>query len=122
MGNPEKPVVALSGDGGFLYAATELATAVQEGLNVVTIVFTDGSLGACLRIQQQRLDNRIIGTSLHNPDFARLAESFGARGIKLSHHEELRDALRSALKGDKPSVIEVPVPTMAVPWDVSLNP
>jgi len=121
-GNPERPVVALSGDGGFLYAAPELATAVQEGLNVVTVVMADGALGACLRIQQQRLDNRVLGTRLNNPDFVRLAESFGARGIKLSHHEELKDGLRSALAENGPVVIEVPVPTMNMPWETSLKP
>jgi acetolactate synthase-1/2/3 large subunit len=126
IGNPERPVVALCGDGGFLYAAPELATAVQEGINVVTLVFVDEALGACLRIQQRSFEDRIIGTRLHNPDFALLAESFGARGIKLSHPEklaeELRDALRSALAENRPTVIEVPVPNMVQPWEVSLNP
>ena len=119
MGNPQRPVVALCGDGGFLYALPDLATAVQEGINVVALVFVDGALGTCLRIQQRRFEGRVIGTHLHNPDFARLAESFGARGIKLSSPEELGEGLRTALAENRPTVVEVPVPNMVVPWEVS---
>jgi len=122
VGNPQRPVVALCGDGGFLYAAQELATAVQAGINVVTIVLVDGAFGACLRIQQQRFGDRVMGTYLSNPDFTRLAESFGVRGIKLSHHEELRDGLHTALAEDGPVVVEVPVPNMVLPWEVPLKP
>jgi len=118
IGNPNQQVVAISGDGGFLFAAGDLATAVQLGLNVVTIVFNDGTYGATYRIQQQRYENRIIGTELCNPDFAALAKSFGAKGIKLSDHKELKESLRSALTEDGPVVIEVPVPNMVLPWEV----
>jgi len=118
VGNPNRQVVAISGDGGFLFAAGDLATAVQQGLNVVTIIFNDGTYGATYRIQQRRYENRIIGTELHNPDFAALAESFGARGFKLSGPEELKEALHSALTEDGPVVIEVPVPNMVQPWEV----
>ena len=122
VGNPQKQVVVLSGDGGFMYALSELATAVQEGLNVVTLVFVDGAFGTCLHIQQQHFEGKVMGTRLHNPDFARLAESFGARGIKLSHPDELRDGLRSALAEDCPVVVEIPVPDMVPPWEMLLNP
>ncbi len=118
VGNSNRQVVALSGDGGFLFAVGDLATAVQLGLNVVTIVFNDGTYGATYRIQQRRYENRIIGTELQNPDFAALAESFGARGLKLSDYKELKGALRSALAEDGPVVIEVPVPNMVQPWEV----
>ncbi len=118
IGNPDKPVVAICGDGGFLYAATELATAVQEKINVVTLVFNNSSLGTCLRIQQKRFQDRILGTYLHNPDFARLAQSFDASGIKLSHADELKDALHSALIENRPVVIEVPIPNMLSPWEI----
>ena len=118
VGNPNRQVVALSGDGGFLYAVGDLATAVQLDLNVVTIVFNDGTYGATYRIQQQRYENRIIGTELQNPDFAALAESFGARGLKLSDYKELKGALRSALAENGPVVIEMPVPNMKQPWEV----
>ena len=118
IGNPNKPVVVICGDGGFLYAAAELATAVQEGINVVVLVFNDGAYGACLRIQQRRFNDRILGTYLRSPDFVRLAGSFGASGIKLGHVNELREALRSALVENQPVLIEAPVPNMALPWEV----
>ncbi|MFC1953223.1 thiamine pyrophosphate-dependent enzyme [Chloroflexota bacterium] len=117
VGNPDRQVVAISGDGGFLFAAGDLATAVQHGINVVTIIFNDGTYGATYRIQQGRYENRIIGTELHNPDFAALAESFGARGYKLSSYKELRSVLHSALAEKGPVVIEVPVETMVQPWE-----
>ena len=120
VGNPDKSVVAICGDGGFLFADAELATAVQEGINVVTLVFTDAALGSCLRIQQKRFGNRILGTQLHNPDFAQLARAYGAVGITLKDVNELRDALRSALGGNRPAVIQIPLPTLAQPWDMSL--
>jgi acetolactate synthase-1/2/3 large subunit len=116
IGNRQRQVVVLSGDGGFMYALPELATAVQEGLNLVALVFVDGAFGASLHDQQRRFGGRIIGTRFHNPDFASLAEGFGARGIKLSRPEELGEALRAALGESRPTVVEVPVPTMATPF------
>jgi len=116
VGNPDKPVIALCGDGGFLYTATELATAVQEGMNTVTLVLNDNAYGTCEKIQRSRFDNRLIGTHLHNPDFARFAESFGAIGIKSQNVDELADALKSAVSETKPVVIEMAVPDMANPW------
>ena len=118
VGNPGRQVVVLSGDGGFLFAVGDLATAVQLGLNVVVIVFNDGVYGATHRMQKHRYDNRIIGTELSNPDFASLAESFGAVGIKLSGPTELKAALRSALAQDGPVVIEVPIESMPHPWEI----
>lgn len=121
-GNPQRKVVAICGDGGFMFAPQELATAVQEGLNVVAIVFVDQAFGASFYDQEHRFGSRVIGTRLHNPDFARLAEAMGARGIKLARPEELKEGLRAALGEDRPTVIEVPVPTMISPWQVSLPP
>jgi acetolactate synthase-1/2/3 large subunit len=119
VGNPHRQVVATSGDGGFMYAASELATAVQEGINVVTLVFNNGAFGASYSDQERRFGGRIIGTRLHNPDFARLAEAYGAVGVKLSSHEELGDALRSALRARRPVVIEVPIPNLVPPFQIA---
>ncbi len=118
IGNPDKHVVAIFGDGGFLVTGNDLATAVQYGINVVTIIFNDSSYGATYRIQMLNYDKRFIGTELVNPDFAAYARSFGAQGITLSSHEELKGALPSALKENRPVVIEVPVPNMAQPRDL----
>ncbi len=116
VGNPDKRVVALCGDGGFMYCLTDLATAVQEKINVVAIVFVDNAFGASLRDQHLRFESRVIGTQLQNPDFANIARGFGAEGVKLTNPEELGSALRTALDRDMPTVIEVPLPTMQTPF------
>ncbi|MFQ6028829.1 MAG: thiamine pyrophosphate-dependent enzyme, partial [Dehalococcoidia bacterium] len=118
VGNPQRQVVATSGDGGFHYAASELSTAVQEGINVVVLVFNNGVLGASRADQDHRYQGRVIGTKLHNPDFAQLAEVYGALGIKLSTHQELGDALRTALRAQRPAVIEVPIPNLLPPFQI----
>jgi len=116
-GNPDKPVVALCGDGGFPYAAAELATAIQEKINVVTLLFVDNAYGTVSGIQRQQFGGRYIGNTLHNPDYVKFAESFGAIGIRLSHYEELGDKLSPALEADRPVLIEIPVPLLDTPWD-----
>ena len=119
VGNPGRQVVAITGDGGFGYASSELATAVQEGLNVVTLVFNNEMLGASHNDQQQRFGGRVIGTRLHNPDFAQLAEVYGAVGVRLDSHEGLGGALRDALRANRPVVIEVPIPNLAPPFQIA---
>lgn len=109
VAQPARAVVALSGDGGFLYNAQELATAVQYGINAVVIVFNDNAYGNVLRAQMEHFDGRVIGTQLHNPDFVKLAESYGARGVLASDAPALERALREALAIDRPTLIEVPV-------------
>ena len=118
LGNSQRQVVAVCGDGGFMYAVGELATAVQEEANLVALVFNDNAFGASLNDQQTRFQGRVIGTKLHNPDFAALAESFGARGVKLESHRQLGEALRTALRHRGPVVIEVPIPTLVPPFQV----
>ena len=118
VGNPGKQVVATTGDGGFAYASSELATAVQEGINVVTLVFNNGTLGASFSDQENRFGGRVIGTRLHNPDFRMLAESYGAQGIKLGSHQDLGPALRDALSANAPVLIEVPIPNLVPPFQV----
>ena len=68
IGSPGRQVVALCGDGGFMYGVAELATAVQEGVNVVALVFNNAAFGASLRDQETRFGGRVYGTRLHNPD------------------------------------------------------
>lgn len=118
VGNPHRQVVATIGDGGFGYAPGELATAVQEEINAVTIVFNNEMLGASYNDQQQRFGGRTIGTRLHNPDFAQLAEAYGALGMSLGSHQELGEALRSALSAQRPVVIEVPIPNLPPPFQL----
>ena len=119
IGNPHRQVVALCGDGGFMYGVPDLATAVQEGANLVSLVFNNGSYGASLSDQQTRFGGREHGTRFHNPDFARMAESFGAVGVKLGGPVDLGDALRDALRANSPVVIDVPMPVLTPPFQVT---
>jgi acetolactate synthase-1/2/3 large subunit len=114
---PEKTVVSLSGDGGFMYAVPELATAVQYGINVIALVFVDNAFGALLSDQKTRYRRRVIGTDLRNPSFAQLAELFGARGIKTGP-DRLEWALAEARESRRPTVIEVPVATLPTPFQI----
>ena len=122
IGNPDKQVVALCGDGGFMFGIPDLATAVQEGANLVALVFNDGAYGNVKRCQKHVYDNRIIGSELHNPDFVKLAESFGAQGLRAASPEALRQAIRRGFDTKGPTVIEIPVGEMPDPWSFVLLP
>ena len=117
VANPNKTVVALSGDGGFLFNSQELATAVQYGINVIAIVFNDNAYGNVLRDQTKQFNGRVMGSRLHNPDFLKLAESYGVKGIKAEGPEELRDALEMQIANPSPTLIEVPVEMMPSPFN-----
>ena len=120
---PDVPVVAISGDGGFMFTANELATAMRHRIPLVTVVFNDGAFGNVRRIQQERFGNRLIGSDLANPDFVRFAESFGAEGLRATIPQELRGALRRALANrGGPTLIEVPVGAMPSPWEFIFMP
>jgi acetolactate synthase-1/2/3 large subunit len=114
---PDRQVISLSGDGGFMYALPELATAVQYGINVVAVVFADGAFGASNHDQRTRYHGRIVGTNLHNPNFVQVAEAFGAKGIK-TEPDGLAKALQEAFDANRPTLIEVPVPTLAPPFQI----
>ena len=113
---PDRPVLCVTGDGGFLFAANELATAVKHSINLVTVVFNDGAYGNVRRMQRERYGGRVIASELHNPDFVTYAESFGARGLRVHSPVELREALAGAFAADAPVLIEVPVGEMPAPW------
>jgi acetolactate synthase-1/2/3 large subunit len=108
VGRPDRAVVSVNGDGGFLYTATELATAAHHAIAVIAVVFTDNAYGNVKGIQQ-RTYGREIASSLTNPDFAKLAESFGVHGAKAANAAELRTVLAAAIERDEPAVIEVPI-------------
>jgi acetolactate synthase I/II/III large subunit len=113
---PERAVVALAGDGGFMYNVQELATAVQHGINAVAIVFNDGAYGNVRRMQRELYGNRVIASDLVNPDFVRLAESFGVFAQAADDPDDLRDALERALARNAPALIEVKVGELPAPW------
>jgi len=116
VAQPERPLLAIAGDGGFMFNVQELATAVQHEVGVVTIVFNDGAYGNVQRMQKQLYDNRVIASDLRNPDFVKLAESFGAQGLRAKSPDELRGAIRKGLATRGPTVIDVPVGEMPDPW------
>ena len=112
VGNPDRKVVSINGDGGFMYNVQELGTAVQQGINAVGVVFNDRAYGNVRRTQRLNFNGHIIATDLHNPDFVKLADSFGMAGIRAEGPEGLRAALREALALKGPALIEVPVNEM----------
>jgi acetolactate synthase-1/2/3 large subunit len=115
---PHVPVVAISGDGGFMFTANELATAVRHRIPLVAVVFADGAFGNVRRIQEEHYGNRMIAWALANPDFVRFAESFGAAAECAKDPAALRAALRRGFaRRDGPTLIEVPVGPMPSPWE-----
>jgi acetolactate synthase-1/2/3 large subunit len=107
---PERPVVALCGDGGFLLNVGELATAVQESIPVIIVIFNDATYTAVKNSQQRRFNGRYIATDLVAPDYVALARAFGVDGTRAEGPQELRDAIRGAIACNTPTVIEVPLP------------
>lgn len=122
VAHPDKAVISVNGDGGFLFTVQELATAVQHKINTVTLVFNDGAYGNVKRMQQQNYGGRVIASELQNPDFVKLAEAFGAQGLRAHTPDDLRRAIRRGLESDLPTVIEIPVGEMPSPWPVSMLP
>ncbi|MGH7049201.1 MAG: thiamine pyrophosphate-dependent enzyme [Acetobacteraceae bacterium] len=122
VAKPNQPVVCVIGDGGFLYQANELATAVRHGIATVAVVLDDGAYGNVRRIQEQRYGNRLIACDLANPDFVAYAESFGAVGLRASTPDELQSALHEALAANRPALIHVPVGPMPDIWGLIMRP
>jgi acetolactate synthase-1/2/3 large subunit len=116
VARPDRKVIAIAGDGGFMYNVQELSTMAQQGINAVAIVFSDNAYGNVRRTQRVQFNDKILGSDLHNPDFVRLAESFDVAGVRARDADELRRALRDALGNAHPTLIEVPVEEMPSPW------
>ncbi len=112
VANPDKKVVVIAGDGGFMYNVQELSTMVRHRIPVVAVIFNDNAYGNVQRSQQTRFDGRYIASDLYNPDFVRLAESFGILGMRARGASDLQRCLREALAADAPALIEVPVGPM----------
>ena len=111
---PGRPVVMISGDGGFLYYAQEMATAVQHGINVVAVVFNDNAYGNVARDLDEHWGGK-FAAELHNPDFVQLAEAYGAVGRRAKDPTEVGKLVADAIQLDRPVLIEVPVGRMARP-------
>ena len=121
-GRPDAPVVSICGDGGFMFAVQEMATAVQEGLDVVTVVFDNGQYGNVRRDQDMRYDGRRIGSELGNPDFVALAQAFGMHGESVDGAEALGEAVARRLAAGGPALIRVQAGGEASPWPLTMPP
>jgi acetolactate synthase I/II/III large subunit len=122
IGRPDLPVVSVSGDGGFMFNVQELSTAVRHGIDIVAIVFADGAYGNVRRMQKEDYGNRLVGVDLLNPQFPKMAESFGAAGVRTTTPGGLRRELAAALKRRGTTLIEVAVGEMPDPWRVLIPP
>jgi acetolactate synthase I/II/III large subunit len=105
---PERRVVAVSGDGGFLMNSQELETAVRLGVAITVLVLRDGKYGVIQHHMDTRL-GRHFGVDFGNPDLVAYAESFGMRAYRIERADELLPALRSSLESDAPSLIDCPI-------------
>jgi acetolactate synthase-1/2/3 large subunit len=116
---PDRPVVSLTGDGGFLFAGSELATAVQHGIDLVTVLFNNDSYGNVLRDQRRLFDGRESGSALRNPNFQAYAGSFGVPAWQVRDADGLRGALKQALERRSPTLIEVQtdIAKEYAPWE-----
>jgi len=118
VANPTKVVISVCGDGGFMFGVQELATAVQNQIKLICIVFNNRSFGNVLRDQKTAFEGHFIGESLTNPDFVKLAQSFGATAYRATGPAELKSVLTGALNDGGPVLIEVPSEpgSEASPW------
>jgi acetolactate synthase-1/2/3 large subunit len=112
VGNPDKKVVSINGDGGFFYNVQELSTMVQQKIPLTVIVFNDNAYGNVKRIQQTRFGGRTIASDLYNPDMEKLADAYGVDFRRATSPAELRSTLHQVLADHHPVLIEVPVGEM----------
>jgi thiamine pyrophosphate-dependent acetolactate synthase large subunit-like protein len=101
-----RPVISVSGDGGFGQYAMELTTAVKYGMNITHVLLNNGELGKISK-EQRAGEWQVWQTSLHNPDFAAFAELCGARGYRVARADQLAEALGAALEHPGPALVEV---------------
>ena len=120
IGNPGKPVICVSGDGGFMYNSSEISTAVKYGINLVTVIYNDGHFGNVAR----DLDSDFGGdyeSEFVNPDFVKLAEAYGAVGLRANDPVDVKDLVPEALEMNRPVFIDVPVSRVPRPGQMSVR-
>ncbi|MGH1351395.1 MAG: thiamine pyrophosphate-dependent enzyme [Methyloligellaceae bacterium] len=121
LAEPARTVIAIVGDGGFMVNAGELATAMHYGLKIIVILVNNNMYGAARFAQESKYPNRVLGTSLSNPDFMKFAESFGITGETIEHRKMFRTILKRALKSKTSTVINLPVSENAISTNLSLS-
>ena len=111
---PDRPVISMMGDGGFGMTISELSTAVDHGINTVTIVMNNQCWGAEKAYQRDFFGERYIGADISSPAFDQAAELYGAAGFKVDHLDQIGDAVTAALGAGRPAVIDVSVDPAAL--------
>jgi thiamine pyrophosphate-dependent acetolactate synthase large subunit-like protein len=114
IAKPKKTVISLMGDGGFGMTISELSTAVDYGINTITIVMNNKSWGAEKAYQKDFFGKRYLGADISSPQFDKVAELYGAKGFKVNKISEVNEAVKAALKCNKPAVIDVDVDPKAL--------
>jgi thiamine pyrophosphate-dependent acetolactate synthase large subunit-like protein len=109
LGRPDRPVLAIHGDGGFLMNAQELETAVRHGIGAVTLVMNNNCWGSEKAYQRQFFGGRYIGCDIGNPRYDAFARLFGADGFYVEHPDQVGDVVRAALTAGRPAVVEIPI-------------
>jgi len=110
VAKPDVPVVDIAGDGSFAMTENSLATAVLEDIPVIVFLINNFSLGMVAQWQRTFYDRRMIGVDQQNcPDYVKLAESYGAQGIRAQSMDELDRAIKTALSSDVATVIDIPI-------------
>jgi acetolactate synthase-1/2/3 large subunit len=110
VARPDVPVVDIAGDGSFSMTENSLATAVLEDIPVIVFILNNFSLGMVAQWQRTFYDKRMIGVDQqHCPDYVKLAESYGAQGIRAQSMDELDKAIKTALSSDIVTVIDIPI-------------
>jgi acetolactate synthase-1/2/3 large subunit len=117
---PDRTVICLAGDGCFMMASQEFATAVQHQLPIVIIIVNNAMYGSIRMHQEINFPGRPSGTELFNPDFAVLAQCYGAHGEAIERHEEFPGALERAVRANRPAIIELRVNSKQLTPDRSL--
>ena len=114
---PDRAQLTIVGDGGMLFTATELATAVQHGIDTTVLLFDNGAYGNVQRLQRQRFGpDRTIASTLRNPDWVAFGESFGVRTERVSGPDKLRAVLEASLAHPGPSMVVVDIADEPDPW------
>ena len=111
---PDRPVISMMGDGGFGMTISELSTAVDHGINTVTLVMNNGSWGAEKAYQRDFFNGRYIGADISSPAFDKAAELYGAAGFRVERLSDLADAVHAALGAGKPAVVDIQVDPAAL--------
>lgn len=122
VGNPDRVVISINGDGGFGYQLQELSTVARHGIGAITIVFSDNAYGNVRRIQKMQYNDHTIASDLANPDWVKMAESFGVNGARATTPAELRREIRNAMGRADGTLIEVPMPEVPAMMNLRLPP